>query len=73
LKFKLPERAASLVESLYPETGFWTRLTSSFRREEIIEELTSFGDPAVIPDILPLLIIGDKKQFWRPRRQSTGS
>jgi HEAT repeat protein len=61
LKNKLPDRAESLVQSLQPETGFWVRLTSSFRREEIIEELASFGDPAVIPDLLPLLIIGDKK------------
>ena len=61
MKGALSERAASLVKSLYPETGLWDRLTLSFHREEIIEELASFGDPLVIPDLLPLLITGDKK------------
>ena|SRR5439155_12626126 len=48
MKGALSERAASLVKSIYPETGLWDRLTLSFRREEIIEELAS---DIPVPDV----------------------
>jgi hypothetical protein len=60
IKNALSKRAEELVQSLYPQLGLWRRLTSPFRPEAIVEKLAALDEPALIPDLLPLLITADR-------------
>jgi HEAT repeat protein len=50
-----------LIESLYARKGFWARFGQERETAEIVRQIAAEGDPAAIPDLLPILIIGDSE------------
>jgi len=63
MKSKLSASTEKLVESLYEKKRLWDRLLQPGQPDEIIQRIGNSGEPAVIPDLLPILIIGDKKSI----------
>ena len=50
-----------LIQSLYVEKGLWARFRQSNEAAKVIQQIAAEGDPAAIPDLLPILMIGDSK------------
>ncbi|HKV61311.1 MAG TPA: hypothetical protein VJO16_05320 [Candidatus Acidoferrum sp.] len=60
MKNKVSESTESLIESLYARKGLWDRLVQPFAPDDVIQQIGEAGELAVIPDLLPILIIGDR-------------
>jgi HEAT repeat protein len=63
MKSKPSESTERLIESLYARKGLWNRFVLPGSPDEIIQQIGEAGEPAVIPDLLPFLIIGDRKSI----------
>jgi HEAT repeat protein len=63
MKNKPSEAIERLVESLYVRKGLWDRIVQPGQPEEVIRLIADSGEPSVIPDLLPILIIGDRKSI----------
>ena len=61
MKNKLPESTERLIESLYVRKRLWDRFVQPSAPDEVIRQIADAGEPAVIPDLLPILIMGDRK------------
>lgn len=61
MKRRLSEATERLVELLYARTGLWNRFVLAEKPEEILLKILETGEPEAIPDLLPLLITGDKR------------
>ena len=57
------ESTERLIESLYAKKGLWDRFVQIDPQDEIIRKIADAGEPAAIPDLLPILIIGDRKSI----------
>src|SRR5215469_10222311 len=62
------ESTERLIESLYAKKALWDRLVQPAHPEEIIRLIEEAGEPAAIPDLLPILIIGDRKAILASAR-----
>jgi HEAT repeat protein len=63
MKNKVSESTERLIESLYVTKGLWDRFVQHSTPEEVIRQIAETGELAVIPDLLPILIIGDRKSI----------
>jgi HEAT repeat protein len=63
MKNKPSEAIERLVESLYARKGLWDRIVQPSQPDEVIRLIADSGEPSVIPDLLPILIIGDRKSI----------
>jgi len=63
MKNKPSESTERLIESLYVKKGLWDRFVQIDPQDEIIRQIADAGEPAAIPDLLPLLIIGDRRSI----------
>ncbi len=63
MKNKPSESTERLIESLYVKKGLWDRFVQIDPQDEIIRQIADAGEPAAIPDLLPFLIIGDKRSI----------
>lgn len=61
MKRRLSEATERLVELLYVRAGFWNKFVHAEKPEEILLKILEAGEPEAIPDLLPLLITGDKR------------
>ena len=61
MKNMVSESTEKLIESLYVRKGLWNRFVQPSEPDEIIRQIADAGESAVIPDLLPILIIGDRK------------
>src|SRR5882762_3839318 len=61
MKNKPSESTERLIESLYVKKGLWDRFVQIDPQDEIIHQIADAGEPAAIPDLLPFLIIGDRR------------
>ena len=59
MKNKPSASTEKLIESLYARKGIWNRFLQADESDDIIRQIAAAGDPAVIPDLLPTLIIGN--------------
>jgi hypothetical protein len=57
------EATERLIESLYAKKRLWEKFLKPDQPEEIIRSIGESEEPAVIPDLLPILIIGDRKSI----------
>jgi hypothetical protein len=61
---KMPsEFTEKLIESLYARKGLRDRFVGTSPMVEVIRHIADSGEPAAIPDLLPILLTGDKKQI----------
>ena len=60
---KPSESTERLIESLYARKRLWDRLVKPTQPDEIIGLIQDAGEPAAIPDLLPFLIIGDRRSI----------
>jgi len=60
MKNKISVSTEKLIESLYAKRGLWDRFVQP-SATEVIQQIAETGELAVIPDLLPILIIGDRK------------
>jgi HEAT repeat protein len=63
MKSKPSESTERLIESLYAKRGLWDILARQVQPDEVIRLIEDAGEPEVIPDLLPILIIGDRKSI----------
>jgi hypothetical protein len=63
MKNKPSESTERLIESLYFKKGLWDRFVQKDPQDEIIRQIADAGEPAAIPDLLPFLIIGDRRSI----------
>ena len=63
MKNKPSESTEKLIESLYVKKGLWDRFVQIDPQDEIIRQIAEAGESAAIPDLLPFLIIGDKRSI----------
>jgi HEAT repeat protein len=61
MRSNLSEHAGKLIRALYAEKGFVRSLLNSEEQLSLIQQIADTAEPAVIPDLLPILIIGNKK------------
>jgi hypothetical protein len=61
MKSSLSEHAEKLIRSLYTEKGFPGSLVDPDQQESLIQQIAETAEPAVIPDLLPILITGNKR------------
>jgi len=61
MKNKPSESTERLIESLYTKKGLWDRFVQPASQDEVIRHIAAAGEPAVIPDLLPILITGEQK------------
>lgn len=52
-----------LIEQLYVRAGLWNRFVHAENAEDIIRKILDAGEPEAIPDLLPLLLTGDKQSI----------
>jgi len=57
------ESTEKLIESLYVKKALWERWVKSAPPDEIIRLIEGTGELAAIPDLLPILIIGDRRSI----------
>jgi HEAT repeat protein len=61
---KMPsESTEKLIESLYARKGLRDRFLRTSPTVEVIRQIADSREPAAIPDLLPILLVGDKKQI----------
>src|SRR6266853_5701756 len=63
MKNKPSESTERLIESLYVKKGLWDKFVQIDPQDEIIRQIADAGEPAAIPDLLPFLIIGDRRSI----------
>src|SRR5882757_8946634 len=63
MKKKPSESTERLIDSLYAKKGLWGRFVQLDPQDEIIRQIAEAGEPAAIPDLLPILIIGDRRSI----------
>lgn len=63
MKNKSSESTERLIASLYTKKGLWDRFVHPASQDEVIRHIAAAGEPAVIPDLLPILITGDRKSI----------
>ena len=63
MKNRPSESTERLIESLYAKKGLWDRFVQLDPQYEIIRQIAEAGEPAAIPDLLPILIIGDRRSI----------
>jgi len=63
MKNRPSESTERLIESLYAKKGLWDRFVQLDPQDEIIRQIAEAGEPAAIPDLLPILIIGDRRSI----------
>jgi|HubBroStandDraft_2_1064218.scaffolds.fasta_scaffold12778_1 hypothetical protein len=63
MKNRPSESTERLIESLYAKKGLWDGFVQLDSQDEIIRQIEEAGEPAAIPDLLPILIIGDRKSI----------
>src|SRR5260370_13426647 len=63
MKNRPTESTERLIESLYVKKGLWDRFVQVDPQDEIIRQIADAGEPAAIPDLLPFLIIGDRRSI----------
>jgi HEAT repeat protein len=63
MKSKPSEPTERLIESLYAGKGLWNRFVLPGSPEEVIKQIAEADEPAVIPDLLPILVVGDRKSI----------
>ena len=63
MKSKPSESTERLIASLYAKKGLWDRFVQLGPQDEIIRQIADAGEPAAIPDLLPILIMGDRKSI----------
>src|SRR2546426_4479663 len=63
MKNKPSESTERLIESLYVKKGLWDRFVQIEPQDEIIRQIADAGEPTAIPDLLPFLIIGDRRSI----------
>ena len=61
MKNRLSEPTVQLIRSLYAKKRLWDRLANPDLQDEIIREIGEAGEPAAIRDLLPILMIGNRK------------
>lgn len=61
MKNKVSESTERLIESLYARKGLWDRIVQPSAPDEVIQQIAQAGELAAIPDLLPILIIGDRR------------
>jgi|HubBroStandDraft_6_1064221.scaffolds.fasta_scaffold41976_2 HEAT repeat protein len=57
----LSQATEELVEQLYMRAGLWNRFVHIEKAEDIIRKILDAGEPEAIPDLLPVLLTGDKR------------
>ena len=63
MKNRPSESTERLIESLYAKKGLWDSFVQLDPQDEIIRQIAEAGEPAAIPDLLPILIIGDRRSI----------
>ena len=63
MKNRPSESTERLIESLYAKKGLWDGFVQLDSQDEIIRQIEEAGEPAAIPDLLPFLIIGDRRSI----------
>jgi hypothetical protein len=63
MKKKPSESTERLIDSLYAKKGLWGRFVQLDPQDEVIRQIADAGEPAAIPDLLPILIIGDRRSI----------
>src|SRR6266513_1570218 len=63
MKTRPSEATERLIESLYAKKRLWDRFVQLNPQDEIIRRIADAGEPAAIPDLLPILIIGGRKRI----------
>ncbi len=61
---RLSDATVLLIRSLYTKKSLWERFAHPDLQDEIIRKVADAGEPAAIPDLLPILIIGNRKLVW---------
>jgi len=61
VKYKLSQATEGLIERLYARAGLWNRFVYAEKPEEIIQQISMAGEPAAIPELLSILLTGDKQ------------
>jgi hypothetical protein len=61
MKRKLSEETEKLIELLYTRAGYWNKFVHAEKPEETIRKILDAGESEAIPDLLPLVITGDKR------------
>jgi|SRR5208282_3232721 len=61
MRRNLSQATEGLIELLYIRAGLWNRFVQAEKAEDIIRKLLDAGEPEAIPDLLPLLLTGDKR------------
>jgi hypothetical protein len=72
MKRKLSQATEELIELLYSRAGFWNSFVHAETPEEIIRKILQAGEPEAIPDLLPVLITGDKRSIKASAEASHG-
>jgi HEAT repeat protein len=68
MKIKPSDSTERLIESLYTRKTLWDRLVKTDQPDEVIRLIEEAGEPAAIPDLLPILLIGDGKSVLASAR-----
>src|SRR5258708_16921818 len=63
MKNRPSESTERLIESLYAKKGVWDRFVQLDPQDESIGKMGEGGEAAAIPDLLPILIIGDRRSI----------
>jgi HEAT repeat protein len=61
MKKRPSEPTAQLIESLHAKRRLWDKLAHPDVEEEIIRKIGDSGEPEAIPDLLPILMTGNRR------------
>jgi hypothetical protein len=61
MRYRLSETNEKLIERLYAKAGLWSRFVNAEKPEEILRQVAQMGEPAAIPELLSILLTGDKR------------
>lgn len=61
MKSRLSEPTVQLIQSLYAKKRLWDRFAYRDLQDEIIRKIGAAGEPAAIPDLLPILMTANRK------------
>jgi HEAT repeat protein len=61
MRYRLSEKTEELIKRLHAKAGLWNRFVDVDAPEEILRQIGGTGEPAVIPDLLSVLLTRDRK------------
>jgi HEAT repeat protein len=61
MNLTVSDSTKKLIESLYREEKFWQKIPGPDAKLKIIQDIGKAGEPAAIPDLLPMFISGSKE------------